>query len=220
MPTQAVPKRTKRALLCVDVQNDFCDGGNLAVPHGQDIVPVVNELRSRIKWDAIVFTKDWHPAGHISFASTHGQAPFSTKELPTPTGSTYTQVMWPDHCIQNTRGSEFHPDLAPPRTYGDVIIHKGTDPTIDSYSAFWDNNRGKQTNLASLLRASGVTEVFVCGLATDYCVSYSALDSVSAGFRTFVVEDACRGIGLDTIALEKAKWEKAGIQIVMSNEID
>lgn len=179
----------RRALIVVDVQNDFCPGGALAVPDGDAVVPVINRLAA--SYDTVVLTQDWHPAGHRSFASSHpGQVPFASITLPYG-----PQVLWPDHCVQGTNGAELHPDLAVP--HARLILRKGTNPAIDSYSAFTEADRVSDTGLAAWLRAVGVTAVDVCGLATDFCVAWTALDAAKAGFSVRVLGDACRAIDLD-----------------------
>ena len=177
------------ALLVVDVQNDFCTGGALAVPGGEAVVPGINRL-----WDGYackVLTQDWHPPGHASFASSHeGKQPFDTGLL-----DYGEQVLWPDHCVQGTPGAAFHPEL---RTEGaDLVLRKGFRPGIDSYSAFFENDRTTPTGLAGYLRERGVERVVLTGLATDFCVGFSALDALASGFGTVVLEDLCRGIDME-----------------------
>lgn len=177
------------ALLVVDVQNDFCTGGALAVPGGEAVVPGINRL-----WDGYackVLTQDWHPPGHASFASSHeGKQPFDTGLL-----DYGEQVLWPDHCVQGTPGAAFHPEL---RTEGaDLVLRKGFRPGIDSYSAFFENDRTTPTGLAGYLRERGVERVVLTGLATDFCVGFSALDALASGFETVVLEDLCRGIDME-----------------------
>ncbi len=177
------------ALLVVDVQNDFCTGGALAVPGGEAVVPGINRL-----WEGYVckvLTQDWHPLGHASFASSHeGKQPFDTGML-----DYGEQVLWPDHCVQGTAGAAFHPEL---RTDGaDLVLRKGFRPGIDSYSAFFENDRTTPTGLAGYLRERGVDRVLLTGLATDFCVGFSALDALASGFETVVLEDLCRGIDME-----------------------
>lgn len=184
-----------RALIVVDIQNDFVAGGSLEVPNGEQIVPLVNESMSH--FDLVIATQDWHPASHKSFASNHaGKKPFETIQL-----GGLNQVLWPDHCVQGTRGAEFHPDLntLPIET----IFRKGMEPGIDSYSGFYDNGRKKNTGLAGYLKERNITEVYICGLAGDYCVFYTAMDALRSGFRTFLIEDATRAISDQDF--EKAK---------------
>ena len=202
-----------KALILVDIQNDFVPGGALAVPEGDKIIPIVNRLQKF--FDLIVATQDWHPASHGSFASNHkGKKPGDTIEL-----EGLQQILWPDHCIQNTRGAEFVPHLDTSRFA--KIFHKGTDPSIDSYSTFFDNAHRKSTGLKNFLKEKGAKEIYIAGLATDYCVKYSALDAIPLGFRTFVIEDACRGVNLKPGDTEKAirEMRNAGAIIVQSYEI-
>jgi nicotinamidase/pyrazinamidase len=176
------------ALIVIDVQNDFCPGGALAVAGGDEIVPLVNRLIGAHAH--IVLTQDWHPAGHSSFASSHpGQAPFGSLDL-----AYGPQTLWPDHCVQGTRGAEFHAGLA--WTKAELVIRKGFRPGIDSYSAFYENDRKTPTGLAGYLRERGLTRLTLVGLATDYCVAYSALDARRLGFETRVELAACRAIDL------------------------
>jgi nicotinamidase/pyrazinamidase len=173
-------------LIVVDVQNDFCPGGALAVPQGDEIVTVVNRLAENFR--NVVLTQDWHPAGHLSFASAHaGRSPYDTIAM--PYGS---QVLWPDHCVQGTPGAAFHSGLQIP--HAGLILRKGLDRTIDSYSAFYENDRTTATGLTGYLRERGITRIFLAGLALDFCVRYSAEDAVREGFAVAVIEDACRGI--------------------------
>ena len=176
-------------LLVVDIQNDFCPGGALAVPHGDEVVPLVNRLARA--FSHVVLTQDWHPAGHRSFASTHpGKKPYDVIELPYG-----PQILWPDHCIQGTTGAEFRSDLDIP--HAQMIIRKGYRLKIDSYSALFENDHNTPTGLAGYLRERGLTRVFVSGLAYDFCVRYSAEDAAAAEFDVVVVEDACRGLDVD-----------------------
>ncbi|WP_454763794.1 bifunctional nicotinamidase/pyrazinamidase [Cupriavidus campinensis] len=176
-------------LLVIDVQNDFMPGGALAVPHGDEVVPVINRLAQG--FGHVVLTQDWHPAGHASFASSHaGCAPFQTATLPYG-----EQVLWPDHCVQDTPGAALHADLRVP--HARLVIRKGHHADVDSYSAFMEADRATRTGLAGYLREHGVKRVFCAGLATDYCVAWSALDARAAGFEAVMVEDACRAIDLN-----------------------
>jgi nicotinamidase/pyrazinamidase len=177
------------ALLVIDVQNDFCPNGNLAVADGDAVVGVINQLIPRFKH--VILTQDWHPAGHSSFASSHpGKEPFSTTTMPYG-----QQTLWPDHCIQGSDGARFHSDLdIDPAA---LVIRKGMNPEIDSYSAFFENDHTTRTGLAGYLRDLRVNRVFCCGLAFDYCVRYSAVDARKESFTTLVVDDACRAIDLD-----------------------
>jgi nicotinamidase/pyrazinamidase len=195
------------ALILVDIQNDFCPGGALAVPHGDAVVAPANRLIALA--GLVVATQDWHPAAHGSFAANHpGAAPFALGEL-----GGLPQVMWPAHCVQWTGGAQFHPGLDTARIAR--VFPKGTAPGIDSYSGFFDNGRRQTTGLGEWLRAQGVDAVQVCGLATDYCVKATAIDAVQLGFRTTLVEDACRGVGLDPgdIPAALAAMRAAGVEI-------
>ena len=196
----------RTALLVIDVQNDFCPGGALAVADGDAIVPVINGLAR--DFPVRVFTQDWHPAGHSSFASAHpGRAPFETTEMPYG-----TQVLWPDHCVQGTEGAAFHPGLN--TDPADMIIRKGFDPAIDSYSAFFENDRTTPTGLEGSLRSRGVGALVLVGLATDFCVAYSALDGARLGFDVTVRLDACRGIDLDgSLGAALADMRAAGVTL-------
>ncbi len=175
-------------LLIIDVQNDFCPGGALAVADGDAVVPVINRLAERFAH--IALTQDWHPRGHSSFATSHpGLAPFETISMPYG-----QQTLWPDHCVQGTPGAAFHPQLATERA--ELVIRKGFRPEIDSYSAFYENDRRTPTGLAGYLRERGFTRIFLAGLATDFCVHYSAMDARRLGFESVVVEAGCRAIDL------------------------
>jgi len=175
-------------LLVIDVQNDFCPGGSLAVPAGDEIVPLVNRLAGRFQH--VVLTQDWHPAGHSSFASSHpGRKPFDVVDF-----SYGPQILWPDHCVQESIGAEFHASLKIP--HAELIIRKGYRHAIDSYSAYYENDRKTSTGLAGYLRERGLARVFAVGLAFDFCVRYSAEDGHRCGFDVLVIEDATRGIDL------------------------
>jgi len=177
-----------RALVVIDVQNDFCPGGALAVSGGDEVVPVINAMSG--DFEHLILTQDWHPAHHSSFASSHpGKAPFDSVAMPYG-----QQTLWPDHCVQGSAGAMFHPNLK--RTHAELIIRKGFRQEIDSYSAFFENDHKTPTGLAGYLRERGISEIVLAGLATDFCVAYSALDAVAQGFRTTVRLDACRGIDL------------------------
>ena len=176
------------ALIVIDVQNDFCPGGALAVPDGDAVVPVINAMLG--DFDAVILTQDWHPAGHSSFAASHpGKAPYDMTEMPYG-----PQVLWPDHCVQGSEGAAFHKDLI---TDGDLIIRKGFRPEIDSYSAFFENDQTTPTGLEGYLRTRGITDLTLVGLATDFCVHFSAVDAARLGFGVTVALGACRGIDLD-----------------------
>jgi nicotinamidase/pyrazinamidase len=185
-------------LIVVDVQNDFMPGGALAVPRGDEVVPVINRVAGKFEW--IVATQDWHPRGHASFASSHaGRKPFETTRL-----AYGEQVLWPDHCLQDTEGAALHRGLAISRAQ--LVVRKGYRPGVDSYSAFLEADRKSSTGLAAWLRELGIRRLWFCGLATDFCVGWSALDACAAGFEATVVEDACRAIDLDG-SLERA-WQQ------------
>ncbi|MDO7884068.1 bifunctional nicotinamidase/pyrazinamidase [Hymenobacter cheonanensis] len=198
-------------LLLIDFQLDFLPGGALAVDGGNAILPLLNDLQPR--FDLVVATQDWHPAGHRSFASTHpGQEAFSEIQwqgLP--------QRLWPDHCVQGSPGAALHPGLNLDRV--EAIFRKGTDPELDSYSAFFDNGHRRATGLTGYLRARGITQVFVAGLATDYCVYYSAKDAHGEGFEVAVLEDASRGIAPESIAAAKADLLALGVRFVQASEV-
>ncbi|MCI5085788.1 MAG: bifunctional nicotinamidase/pyrazinamidase [Rhodovulum sp.] len=184
------------ALIVIDVQNDFCPGGALAVNEGDQVVPIINAMLN--DYPVKVFTQDWHPAGHSSFASGHaGNDPFSVIDMPYG-----AQVLWPDHCVQGTAGAEFHPDLN--TAAADLIIRKGFRPQVDSYSAFFENDHTTPTGLSGYLAERDVQSVTLVGLATDFCVQYSALDAARLGFKVRVIERACRAIDLDG-SLEDAR---------------
>ena len=202
------------ALILVDIQNDFCTGGMLAVPAGEAVVPLANRLMSLAQ--VVVATQDWHPAQHGSFAASHpGRNPFELAEL-----AGLPQVLWPVHCVEWTGGAQFHPGLETARIQR--VFPKGTDVSIDSYSGFFDNGRRKATGLGPWLQAQGVTEVLVCGLATDYCVKATAIDAALLGFTTTVVEDACRGVGIRPTDVPDALAEmrRAGVRIATMAEVD
>ena len=177
-----------QALIVIDVQNDFCPGGALAVSEGNQIVPLINAMMP--DFDTVILTQDWHPVGHSSFASSHdGKIPFETTEMPYG-----TQVLWPDHCVQGSPGAAFHPDLC---TNGDLIIRKGLRPAIDSYSAFFENDQTTPTGLEGYLRTRGIDSLVMVGLATDFCVHFSAVDAARLGFVVEVRLSACRAIDMD-----------------------
>jgi nicotinamidase/pyrazinamidase len=202
-----------RALILVDIQNDFVPGGALATKRGDEVVPVVNTLQWH--FDLVVATQDWHPPDHGSFASNHpGKNPGEIIDL-----NGIEQVLWPDHCVQDSPGAEFHPDLQMEKVR--KVIRKGTDPRIDSYSGFFDNGHRKATGLGDYLTEMGVTEVFVVGLATDYCVKFTALDAIRLGFRASVIRDACRGVDLEPGDIDRAfaEMEAAGVRIINSDEL-
>ncbi len=205
--------RESDVLLVVDIQNDFCPGGALAVPRGDEVVPVANRLGER--FEHAVLTQDWHPRGHGSFASAHpGRKPFEPIALPYG-----TQTLWPDHCVQDTPGAAFHPALHLPRA--EMVVRKGYRKAIDSYSAFYENDRRTPTGLAGYLRERGFTRVVLVGLATDFCVHYSAVDARREGFGAVVVEEGCRAIDLDgSLAAAMRQMAAAGVERLTSNAID
>lgn len=195
------------ALVVIDLQNDFCPGGALAVAGGDEIVPLVNDLIRGS--DHVVMTQDWHPAGHSSFASSHpGHQPYQSVTMPYG-----EQTLWPDHCIQGSRGADFHTGLA--WTKAELVIRKGFRPAIDSYSAFFENDHTTPTGLAGYLRERGIDAITLAGLATDFCVAYSALDAVKLGFSVTVRLDACRGIDLNgSLAAMTGRMHEAGVTLL------
>jgi len=202
-----------QALIVVDLQNDFMPGGVLAVPHGDEVVAVANRLMR--KFDVVAASQDWHPPNHGSFASQHEDCtPGDFIEL-----GGLRQVLWPDHCLQDTAGAAFHDDLNTAAIA--EVFRKGVDPEIDSYSVFFDNAHRRSTGLGDYLRGQGVDEVFLLGLATDYCVKFSALDAVGEGFRTAVILDGCRGIDLEPGDVESAldEMKRASVRVVTSDEV-
>lgn len=201
-----------KALLIVDIQNDFCPGGALAVPDGDAIIPTVNQLIEH--FDVILQTQDWHPEGHSSFASSHeGKEPYDTIEV-----DYGTQVLWPDHCVQGTNGAEFHSDLNTLKSQ--VIIRKGFRKAIDSYSTFFENDQETTTGLTGYLQQRGITDLYTVGLATDFCVKWSILDGIDEGFTMHIVEDAVKGIDLNG-SLDAAwkEMKEKGVRITDSEEI-
>jgi nicotinamidase/pyrazinamidase len=200
-------KETSHALLVIDVQNDFCPGGALAVPEGDEIVQGINALMP--EYGAVILTQDWHPRGHSSFASQHpGKAPFETTDMPYG-----TQVLWPDHCVQGTQGAAFHAGLGTDRA--DLIIRKGFRAAIDSYSAFFENDRSTPTGLHGYLRTRAIDTVTLVGLATDFCVNYSAVDAAELGYAVTVRQELCRAIDLDG-SLEAAQKGMAGAGVTLA----
>lgn len=191
-------------LLVTDLQNDFCSGGRLAVPGGEEVVPLVNRLARRFRH--VILTQDWHPPGHLSFASSHpGRTPYEKIEV-----AYGLQELWPDHCIQGTPGAAFHADLDIP--HAELVLRKGYHLTIDSYSAFRENDRKTRTGLAGYLRERGLTRLFFVGLAFDFCVRYSAEDAVTEGFDVILIEDACRSIDVNGSA-EETRRQLAALRI-------
>ncbi|WP_407316266.1 bifunctional nicotinamidase/pyrazinamidase [Pseudomonas sp. nanlin1] len=201
------PDREGAALLVIDVQNDFMPGGRLAVTDGAAVVPLINQLGQR--FEQVVITQDWHPAGHASFASSHpGCQPFERKQLPYG-----LQILWPDHCIQGSHGAQLHAELNLP--HAQSILRKGCNRHIDSYSAFIEADRQTPTGLTGYLRERGISDLYLCGLALDYCVAWSALDARAAGFNTWVIVDACRAIDLDgSGAAALVQMEAAGVRLI------
>ena len=199
-------------LIVIDVQNDFCPGGALAVGDGDAVIEVIHHVAP--KFEHIVLTQDWHPQGHSSFASSYaGKQPYERVEL-----SYGTQIMWPDHCVQGSRGAEFHRALRLPQA--ELILRKGFRRAIDSYSAFFENDRRTATGLAGYLKERGLTRVFLAGLAYDYCVGYSALDARRLGLPAVVIRNACRAIDLDgSVEKTEAEFAKAGVALAESAEL-
>jgi nicotinamidase/pyrazinamidase len=199
-------------LLVIDVQNDFCPGGALAVAGGDEVVPIIRRVAA--SFDHVILTQDWHTTGHSSFASAHaGKKPFEQIEV-----SYGTQTLWPDHCVQGNFGAEFHPALQ--LTKAELILRKGFRPEIDSYSALFENDRKTATGLGGYLRERGLARVFLAGLAYDFCVGYSALDARRLGFEAIVLSDACRAIDLGgSVAAIEAEFSSAGVRLMASTEI-
>lgn len=203
-----------KALLIIDVQNDFCEGGNLAVKNSLEIIPVINNLIKKFEKnnDFIIATKDWHPADHKSFASVS-----NTKIGEVGMLNGLPQVWWPDHCIENTEGSEFYKALLPVKN----IVYKGNDPEVDSYSGFFDNNKVHKTKLDEILKENNIDTLYILGLATDYCVKFTVLDALSLGYKVYLVADGCKGVNINPDDSEKAAEEmkNAGAVIIESCEI-
>jgi nicotinamidase/pyrazinamidase len=194
------------ALIVIDVQNDFCPGGALAVPGGDQIVPGINDLMA--EFPAVILTQDWHPKGHSSFASQHpGKSPMEMTEMPYG-----PQVLWPDHCVQGSEGAAFHPDLN--TTRADLIIRKGYNPEIDSYSAFFENDQTTPTGLEGYLRTRGIERLTMVGLATDFCVNFSAVDAAKLGFDVTLLQDLCRAIDLNgSLGAALSGMSEAGVTL-------
>lgn len=216
LPSRAVLRIRPDAasvLIVVDVQNCFIAGGTLAVPHGEDVVPVINRIAPAFA--NVVLTQDWHPRAHVSFASSHpGHKPFETIEV------VYgRQTLWPDHCVQGTNDAALDRDLEIPQA--ELIVRKGFDRAVDSYSAFREADRTTPTGLQGYLTERGIRRVFICGLATDFCVAWTALDSRAAGFETYVIEDACRGIDLKgSLAAAWQEMTQRGVRRIQSGDIE
>ena len=210
--TGAIEPGEGDVLLVVDVQNDFCPEGALAVPEGDAVVPLINRLMGRFAH--VVLSQDWHTPGHSSFASAHpGMAPYDTVEAPYG-----PQILWPDHCVQGTPGARFHRDLEIDRA--ELIVRKGFRPDIDSYSTFYENDHSTSTGLAGCLKERALGHVYLCGLAEDFCVKWSALDALDEGFAVTVIEDACRAIDLDgSLAAARAEMQAAGVRLLVSGQI-
>jgi nicotinamidase/pyrazinamidase len=202
-----------RALLLIDLQYDFCPGGALAVARGDETIPVANRLMP--KFSTIIATQDWHPKEHGSFATNNGKQPYDLGEL-----AGLPQVMWPAHCVQNTRGAELHHELD--RNLITEVFRKGTDPAIDSYSGFFDNGHRRSTGLGDWLKQRDVSELCILGLATDYCVKFTALDALKLGFEVTVVADGCRGVNISADDSEKAiaQMRGAGAKIAASHAVE
>lgn len=200
------------ALIVVDVQNDFCSHGRLAVPDGDAVVAPINAVARA--FEVVVLTQDWHPPGHASFATSHpGSVPFGTTTLPYG-----TQVMWPDHCVQATPGADFHPALDIP--HAQLVLRKGHHPGVDSYSGFMEADRATRTGLHGWLKERGVERVYVAGLATDFCVAWTALDARALGYETIVLEDACRAIDADgSLARAWKEMDAAGVRRAKTQDV-
>ena len=197
----------KTALLVIDVQNDFCPAGALAVVGGNEIIPHINEEMA--KYDCVVLTQDWHPKGHSSFATSHeGKNPLELIKMPYG-----DQVLWPDHCVQGSKGAEFHPDLNIEQA--NAIIRKGSDPRIDSYSAFFENDRKTPTGLDGYFKSLEIEKINLVGLATDFCVNYSAQDAANLGYKVSVLEKMCRAIDLNgSLAAAKSEMQDCGVEFI------
>jgi len=206
-------EQTQDALVIVDVQNDFCPGGALAVPDGDAVVEPINRVAKR--FSIVAATQDWHPPGHVSFAGSHpGAQPYEVVRL-----DGQEQVLWPDHCVRGTFGADFHPRLDP-ACYR-FVVRKGIHTGLDSYSTFLENDRKTPTGLIGMFRELGIRRVFLAGLATDYCVYFSALDGLAAGFRVAVLEDACRGVDVPPGNLERTLGEmrRQGVEILRTDQV-
>jgi nicotinamidase/pyrazinamidase len=199
-------------LIVVDIQNDFCPGGRLSVPRGDEVVPLINDLARRFQH--VVLTQDWHPPGHLSFASSHaGKQPYDIIEV-----AYGPQILWPDHCVQATDGAAFHADLSVP--HASLVLRKGIHRHIDSYSTFYENDRVTPTGLVGYLREKGLKRVFLAGLAYDFCVRYSAEDAVGEGFDVVLVKDACRAIDVDgSLAAARASLDSLGVVHATADQI-
>ena len=203
----------KKALIMVDLQNDFCRGGSLAVPEGDAVIAIANQVQPY--FDLVIATKDWHPEDHMSFASNHPGKKVGDVMMV----DNLSQVLWPDHCVQESKGSEFHPQLDTSRI--NKIIYKGTDKKVDSYSAFFDNAHLLATGLIDYLESESVSEIYIMGLATDYCVKYSCLDAELLGFNVHVIKEGCRGVELSPGDVQSAlrEMESCGVKMVSVKDI-
>jgi nicotinamidase/pyrazinamidase len=209
--TTKIRPTANSVLIVTDVQNCFLPGGTLAVPKGDEIVPLVNDLARR--FENVVITQDWHPRGHASFASHHGKKPFETTQL-----HYGEQVLWPDHAVQGTEDAALHRDLDIP--HAQLVIRKGYHEGVDSYSVFYEADHRTVTGMTGYLKGRGIDRAFLCGLATDYCVGWSAIDARHDGFETYVIEDACRAIDLQgSLAKAWADMTRAGVKRIRSNDI-
>ncbi|KAN0021937.1 hypothetical protein ACTFIU_004083 [Dictyostelium citrinum] len=200
-------------LLIIDVQNDFMKDGSLEVQNANDILKPINDIRNNCSFDLVALSKDWHPENHISFASTHNKKPFDS----ITTKSNYIQILFPDHCIQNTKGSEINKDLIVKDK--DIIINKGMDKEVDSYSAFYDNDKKTKTALEDILKKHSIVNVYICGLATDFCVLASCLDSVNSGFKTYFIEDCSKGVSNNGVDQSLQKMKDNGIIFINSLDL-
>lgn len=209
---QKIAIRDRDVLIVVDIQNDFCPGGTLSVPRGDEIIPLINRLARR--FPNVVLTQDWHPPDHLSFASTHpGKKPYDSIIV-----DYGPQILWPDHCVRTTPGADFHKDLDIP--HAALVLRKGIDRKIDSYSTFYENDRKTPTGLVGYLRDRGFTRVFLAGLALDFCVRYSAEDAHREGFEVMVIEDACRGIDVNgSMAATRESLSKLGVVRAMTEAL-
>jgi len=215
VPAKGKEQERHRALVLVCIQYDFAmDGdkmGSLYVPDGNAVIPVINKIRPKFK--TVIHTADWHPADHCSFFENNpGTGPFELITLPYG-----PQMMWPTHCVQNTRGAQFHHDMDYLKS--DVVVQCGQDSTVDSYSGFFDNGKLNKSRLDDELRERGITDVYICGLATDYCVSWSCLDAVGLNYNTYFIEDASRGIAENSTAVAMARMKDCGVHLINSSEI-
>ncbi len=209
--TDIVTAGDRDVFLVVDVQNDFCPGGNLAVPRGNEVIPLINRIAKTFRH--VVLTQDWHPRDHQSFASSHGKQHFQTIDV-----SYGKQILWPDHCVQHTAGADFHSELQIP--HAELVLRKGYHREIDSYSAFYENDRKTVTGLSGYLRERGFRRIFIAGLAFDFCVRYSAEDAQREGFDVIVIEDACRSIDINgSEDATRHYFKSLGIRCVLADYV-